>query len=174
MPSQALGVKNGRVDEGEAVVVEVVADGPHDLRAHPQDGRLTARAQPQVAVIHEEVGAVLLRRDGVLAGAGADHFEGRDGELVRVGVLGVGLHLARDAQGGLLREAVGRGEGLGADVVEAHDGLHDAGAVAHLEEDQLLAGAAVVEPPLEGDGLADVLGQGANRDDGGAHGGAET
>ena len=61
-----VGREDRRVDQREAVRVEVVAAGADDARAHAQDRVLARRAQPEVAVVHQEVGAVLLRRDRVL------------------------------------------------------------------------------------------------------------
>ncbi len=54
-----------RVDQREAVRVEVVADRANDLVAHPQDRVRAARAQVQMPVVEQELDAVLLRRDRV-------------------------------------------------------------------------------------------------------------
>jgi hypothetical protein len=54
------GGEDGAVDEGEAVVVEIVAGGFDDLVAHLADGVLAAGAEPEVAVVHQEVDAVFL------------------------------------------------------------------------------------------------------------------
>src|SRR5256714_8759662 len=63
------GRQDGCVAEDEAVAVEEVADGADDRVAHEEDGVLSSRAQPEVSVIHEELRAVLLRRDRVPFGA---------------------------------------------------------------------------------------------------------
>ena len=57
------GREDRRVDEREALVVEVVAHGLHHRVADADDRVLALRAQPQVAVLHQERGAVLLGRD---------------------------------------------------------------------------------------------------------------
>src|SRR2546423_7570654 len=75
-----------RVAEDEAVAVEEVADGADDCVAHEEDGVLTARAKPQMAVIHQELRAVLLRRNGVALDA-----------LQNFGVNNVNLEAARRA-----------------------------------------------------------------------------
>ena len=57
-----------RVDQREVALVEEVADRLLDLAAHPQRRPLAARAQPEVAVLHQERGAVLLGGDRVVLG----------------------------------------------------------------------------------------------------------
>src|SRR5205085_9071428 len=59
------GCQDRRVAEDEAVSVEEVADGADDCVAHEEYGVLSARAEPEVAVIHQELRAVLLRRNRV-------------------------------------------------------------------------------------------------------------
>ena len=58
----------------------------------------------------------------------------------------------------LLREVVGPGEEVLADVGLRHHDLDEAGAVADLQEVDLAARAAVVQPAPEGDVLAVELG----------------
>ena len=55
-----------RVGEDEAARVEEVADRVDDLVADAQDRLLPRRADPEMAPIHQEVDAVLLRRDRVV------------------------------------------------------------------------------------------------------------
>ena len=47
------------------MLVEEIARGLDDLGADAQDRRLARGAQPQVAMLHQEVDAVLLGRDRV-------------------------------------------------------------------------------------------------------------
>src|SRR5205823_14154986 len=54
-----------RVAEDEAVAVEEVADGADDCVAHKKYRVLSARAEPEVTVIHQELRSVLLRRYGI-------------------------------------------------------------------------------------------------------------
>ncbi len=70
------GREDRRVDQHEVALVEEVADRLLDLAAHPQDGVLLRGAEPEVAVVHEERGAVLLRRDRVL-GSPVEQLERR-------------------------------------------------------------------------------------------------
>ena len=62
------GGEDGRVDQGEAVGIEIVAHGLDDFVADADDGVLALAAQPEVAVIHQEIDAVLLGSDGVGVG----------------------------------------------------------------------------------------------------------
>jgi hypothetical protein len=61
--------QDGRVDAHEAALVEEVVDRLLDLAAHAHDGALLAGPQPEVAVVEQEVDAVLLRLDRVLVAA---------------------------------------------------------------------------------------------------------
>ena len=64
------GREDGRVGADEAVGVEVLRCGAHDFGADAQDGGLARGADPEMAVLHEEVDAVLLEGDGVGVGLG--------------------------------------------------------------------------------------------------------
>ena len=77
------------VDIGVAAVVEEVADGLADLGADPHHGVLALRPQPQVAVVEQEIGAVVLLADGEL-GRDVDRIEGTHLELVAAGGAVVG------------------------------------------------------------------------------------
>ena len=57
--------EDGRIDEGESTLVEVVPDGLDERVPHRQDRALPGAAQPQVPLLLEEADAVLLRLDGV-------------------------------------------------------------------------------------------------------------
>ena len=82
-----------------------------------------------------------------------------------VGVLNRRRLRARDDEARLLRELVAAREGLVADVALEDHGLHDARAVADLEEVELRGGALVVEPAAQAHVFADVLGKVFDRDD---------
>ena len=64
------GREDGRVGADEAVGVKVLRGGAHDLGADAEDGGLARSADPEMAMLHEEVDAVLLERDGVGVGLG--------------------------------------------------------------------------------------------------------
>src|ERR1019366_2207620 len=59
------GCKNRWIGEGEAAIVKIIACRLDDLSANPQDRGLTGRAQPKMAMLHEEIDTMLFRRDGV-------------------------------------------------------------------------------------------------------------
>ena len=147
--------KDGRVDEQEVVVVEVVANRTDDLGADAQDGMLPARANPEMTMVHQEGGAMLLRRDGVLL-RDVEDLEAGGMELVAERGAGVFADNARDLDAALLGEPLGALKDLLGDVVLAHDALDDGRAVAELQEVDLAARADVVDPALERDGLVFV------------------
>ncbi len=59
---------DGRIHQQVAVVVQPLAHGPDDRRPNPQDRPLACGAHPQMAVVHQELRAVLFGPDGVVAG----------------------------------------------------------------------------------------------------------
>ena len=65
------------------MVIEVLGRGAHDGGADAQDGGLARRADPEVAMLHQEVNAMLLERDGerCLVSDALQDFEGLDVEL---------------------------------------------------------------------------------------------
>ncbi len=161
------GREDGRIGADEAVGVEVLLGGAHDLGADTQDGRLTGRAHPEVPALHEEVDAVLLGRDGVRVGLGdaLDDVDVFDVELEAAGGALVGADFAGDDDGRLLREALERVKNGGGYAAHVGHALHGAGAVAKDGKEQLAALARVIEPSANGDGLALVfaeLGDGDN------------
>ena len=97
--------EDGRVGQGEAASVEEITDGCHDLGAHAQDRVLPLRAHPQVTVVHQEVGPVLLRRDRVVD-RGVHDLQILRADFVATGAAGLGLDEARDLDRGLLRQLV--------------------------------------------------------------------
>ena len=137
-------------------VVEEVADRVDDLVAHAQDRGLPLGADPQVAAIHQVIDAVLLRRDRIVVRF-VDDLEAAGDHLVAAGRALLGLHRAGDDDRALLAQVIGRLERRFVDVLLAHHDLEEAGAVADDEEVDLAARSAVVQPALDGDGLADVL-----------------
>ena len=60
--------KDRCVAEDEAALVEEVPDGSNDLVTDPQDRVLSPGPQPEMAVIHQKLDAVLLRADRIVMG----------------------------------------------------------------------------------------------------------
>ncbi len=148
------------------MVVEVVGRGLHDGGADAQYGGLAGGANPEVAMLHEEVDAVFLQRDGVGGGLvdALEDFERFDVELEAGGGAVVAADLAGDFEGGFEGEVFEGFEELFGDGGLGHDALDGAGAVAEDRKEELTGGAEIVEPGLQGDGLAFVRGE---RGDGG-------
>ena len=76
------------------------------------DGVLAPRAQPQVTVVHQEVGAVVLGRDRELGARLGQDLHAAHGDLVDARLLGVLLDLAAQRDARLLLEVADRLEGL--------------------------------------------------------------
>jgi hypothetical protein len=147
------------------VAVEVVADGLDDAGADAQRGGLLGGAQPEVAVLHEEAGTVLLGADREGLRLGHDAHAG-DLQLETAWAARVGGHLAVHLQRGLDRQGVEMLENLVRHHALGQHALHHAAAVAHLQELQLAGGAAVGQPALHADDVPDVLRESAHARDG--------
>ena len=154
------GGEDGRVDEGEAVGIEIIADGLDDGVADADDGVLALAAEPEMAMVHQEFGAVVFGCDGVglIFGDALVNFDGFDVELkARVGA-GFGADFAGDGDGGFLGEGFEGVERFFGEGAFDGDALDEAGAVAELGEDDFAGLADVVEPAGDGDGLVRVTG----------------
>ena len=106
--------------------------------------------QPQVTVIHQKFDAVFLGRDWIFAlqcGDGREMTEHAEFNAARRAL--VGPHDADDANALLLPQPLGRLEDLFGHVGPEHRGLHEAAAVAQLEELQLALAALVGQPGVE-------------------------
>ena len=101
-----------------------------------------------MAMLHEEVDAMLLEGDGVGVGLGnaLDDLDVFDVEFEAAGGALVGADLAGDDDAGLLRQALERFEDRGRDALDVGHALYGAGAVAKDGKEQLAALARVVEP----------------------------
>ena len=129
---------------------------PHDGCADAEDGGLARGAEPEVAVLHEEVDAVLFERDGVRRFFGDALGDGDvlDVELEARGCAGVFADGAGDDERRLEGQGLEGVEDLLGDGGFGDDALDGAGAVAEDGEQQLAGAAQVVEPAAESDGLA--------------------
>ena len=145
-----------RVDQDVALVVEVVAHRLHHRVADARDRVLARRAQPQVAVLHQERRAVVLRRDRVVVDA-LQHGGRRHVQLVAAGRARVLPHVPGELDRGLLPRLLERVPRLGRDRLLRDDGLRVARAVADDQELQLAARALVVDPAADEDLLAGVV-----------------
>ena len=151
------------LDVDEAVGVQVGADRPGDLGAHQQAALHlgpaeidVAKAQPRL-LLHVLLVELQRRRVG-----GVEDLEltGQDLHLarrhVRVhGALGARAHPPGDPQDVLAAHALGGLEGL--QGVRVDDDLHDAAAVAQVDEDDPAVVAAAVDPAAQDHVLADLL-----------------
>ena len=163
-----VGGEDGWVGADEAVDVEVLGCGAHDGGADAEDGGLARGAEPEVAVLHEEVDAVFFEGDGErgVFGDALEDFYVFDVELVAAGGAGVGTDFAGDDEAGFEGELFEGVEDFFGDGGFGDDALDGAGAVAEDGEEELARGAEVVEPAAEGDGFAFVLGEGGYGGDG--------
>ena len=99
--------------------------------------------------------------------AGGDDFDVVDVELDTGGGAGIFADASGDDDGGFELEVFEGLKELGRDGGFGDDSLHGAGAVAEDREEQFAGCAEIVEPALEGDGLADVPCKGGDGGDGG-------
>jgi len=142
------------VDQGVAVVVKELPHRLDDGGADLHDRLLPRRTQPQVAVAHQEVGAVRLARDRIVGHVLGD-VNGADVDLDAAGRAFVGARRAGEFDRGFLAEMGGGVEVLADGFLD--DALHVAGG----------------DPAAQPDGFADVVFQFADRDEGcfdGTHG----
>jgi len=159
-----VGREDGWVGADEAVVVEVLGGGAHDGGADAEDGGLAGGADPEVAMLHEKVDAVFFEGDGERGGVvdALEDFEGFDVELEAGGGSCIGAHTAGYFQGRFEGEVFEGFEELFGDGGLGDDALDGSGAVAEDGEEELAGGAEIVEPGLEGHGLAFVGGEGGD------------
>ncbi len=149
--------QDGRVHEPEAAAVEEVADGLDDLGPDTQDGVLLRGPEPEVAVLHQERGAVLLERDRVFR-RDLDDLELGHRQLEAARGALVGPDPAPDDEGGFLGQAVELLKEQGVLVGAEGRGLDEAGPVADEQEADLARRTLVVDPAPDLDVPAVVRG----------------
>src|SRR5262249_14373082 len=100
------GRKDRRIDKNESVRIEKIANRLEYLVACPQRRVLAAAAEPQMAMVHQEIDTVLFRSDGIRIGLGhaLDDFRAFDIHLIAAGSARLGANLAADDQGRFLRQ----------------------------------------------------------------------
>jgi hypothetical protein len=125
------------------------------------------RAARMASARIRRIDAVFLELDRVRIGIGnaLDDFDCGDVDFTAAGRARFGLNFSGDDHARFLRQTLERGEGFGA-LLERHDALHHAGAVAKDRKEELAGLAQVVEPAANGDELADVRGGVLDVDDG--------
>src|SRR5256884_260200 len=142
-----------RVDQHKVALVEEVADRLDHFVAHPGDRDLAAAAQPQVPVLEQEGGAVLLGRDReILARPEDRQVGGRELDTPRRPR--VGAHQPRHLDGRLLREPAERLPGGVGDILLGEDHLQVTRAVAQHHERDLAARARGHHPAAHEDRAA--------------------
>ena len=143
--------EDGRVDVDVTVAVQPLADGLDDHGAHAHGRPLARRAQPEMAVLHEKLHAVLFGRDRVRLGH-LMHGHVRHVDLVAAGYAGrtlVGLDRAGHDDAALLGQVADFLEDIGRHVALEDHRLADAGTVAHLQKEETPLAGLVVKPALE-------------------------
>ena len=81
--------------------------GSHGLRANAQDGRLARRANPEMAVIQQEIDAVFLELDriGFIVRHALHYFDRGYLDFKTAGRALIGVDAPRDNHAGFLRQA---------------------------------------------------------------------
>ena len=143
------------------------ARGADGFGTNAENGGLARRADPEMALVEQEVHAVFLELDGKGRGFGnsLDDLNFTDADFVAAGSALLGADFASDDDAGFLRQALESFEGFGI-FLQGADALNDAGAVTENGEHQLAGFANIVEPAADGDFLAVVLTCVFNRDNG--------
>src|SRR5690606_23938581 len=153
-----------RLDVQETVVVQIVAHGAGDLRAHAHAARHFRAAQIDEAVAQAHVLAdlgMLVEHEGRRLGTvqhleiQAQHLDSPGGHVAILGPGRTGAHAAGNLQHVLAAYLLGTREALLRVRVD-HD-LGYAVPVAHVQEDHATVVTAPVHPATEHDGLADVV-----------------
>jgi hypothetical protein len=142
-----------------------------DFVADDGDRPLPRAAEPEVAVVEEEVDPVLLRLDRVIQGARAEHLDIGDGELVPPGRAGVLADLAGDREGGLEGQLSEPLPDVRRDGVLGYDRLQHPSAVAEDDEGDLPLGPQVDHPAPDGHRGAGAAGELGDADERCGHGG---
>ena len=140
--------ENRRIHQHEAVRIEIIADALDHLVPHCQRRMLAAAAQPQMAMVHQKIDAVILGRDRIRIGfrhalhdVGAFHIQ-----FISAGRALLGADLAANDQRRFLRQILQFFKQLFGQRALHGDALDDAGAVAHLREADFSAAPQVVQP----------------------------
>jgi len=126
------------------------------LVTHPGNRHLLPGAEPEMAMLKEEGGAVILRRDRIVH-ARRQYLDVAGGELIAAGRSGILAHRPGHPHRRLLRE---RGEPLpGAvdDLFLGEDRLQVAGAVPHHQKGDLARGTGGHDPAVHRDGGAGMV-----------------
>src|SRR3954453_23033882 len=111
-----------------------------------------------MAVVHQKVGAVLLRRNRILRRR-AEDFEGLDAELDAAGRASLFPDGAGDAHRRFLRRRIRRRPRFLGHFLLEDDALQIPAAIPHDRKLQLPRRTLVVQPPIDGDLFADMLRQ---------------
>src|SRR6266850_2544351 len=135
-----------RVHQNEMLLVEEVADRLDHLVAHPRDRHLAPAPEPEVAVLEQERGAVLLRGDREVV-TGSHDPQVRRRQLDAARGARVGAHGTADLDRGLLSEPAKRLPRSLRDVFLREHNLQVAGAVTQRHEPDLARGARGHDPP---------------------------
>ena len=126
--------------------------------ADAQDGVLAPAAQPQMAMVHQEVDTVVFGRDGVgrFERNGLDELGFFDVQFVAANGPRFGAQSSAQDQRRLLRQILQHLKHFDRDIRLHGDALNDAAAVADEREDDLAGLAEIVKPACDLDGFADV------------------
>jgi hypothetical protein len=168
--ARALGrglVQHRRLDIDETLVVQVFAHGSGRGVAHPHDALHRGPAQVEEAVLEPHLLRDLLvvhqewRRGGRVQHLDLvrEHLDLPALEVRVHRALGAAAHDPLHAKYEFMAHAVGDREGVGAIGIADH--LHEALAVAQVDEDHPAMVAPAMGPAEQGDGLAEVTSVGA-------------
>src|SRR5207249_3802721 len=151
-----VGGENRRIDQNEVALVEEIAASLLDFAADPQDRVLFRGAQPKMANVHQERGAMLLRRNWIVLRE-RDDLERFDSQLDSARCASFRADASGDAHRRFLRRLLDRAPSLFVDFLLHDDALQITAAIANNRKLQLASCALVVQPAADGDLLADAV-----------------
>ena len=128
--------------------IEIIAHRFDHFVTHANDGVLAFAAQPEMAVVHQEIRAMFLGRDGIgiRFRNAVEHLGALHIHFIAAGRALLGANFAAKNQRRFLSEIFQRFKQRFVEIGFHRNALHDAGAVAHEREHDFAGFAEVVEP----------------------------
>src|SRR5204863_3693681 len=145
-----------RISERKAAFVEEITGSFDDFSAHAQNRCLARSAHPEMAMLHQEIDAMLFEgnRIRIVVRHALDELNVRYIKLVAAGSTLIPADFALDYDTGFLCETFYCVENLRRNCALRNYALDHATSVTEYREKKFAAFAEIVEPAADGDGLA--------------------
>src|SRR6266705_1494285 len=151
--------ENWRISQRKAAFIEKITSCFDDFSTHAENGRLARRAHPEMAMLHQEINAMLFEgnRIRIVVRHALDNLNAGNIKFVAAGGALISTDFAFNDDAGFLGEAFYRIEHFRRNSTFGNHSLDHATAIAEDWKEELPAFAEIVEPAADGDGLAFVL-----------------